>query len=191
MLGPLLFLIYINDLQITSPVCCRLFADDCVAYMHIQSVKDQQILNNFLAAVSNWCSTWQMRLNVSKCVQMSVTRKKEPLVCTYSINNVPLASVDQFKYLGLHISSTLSWSGHVQFIVSKALRKLYMLRNRMMHCTPKTKLVAYTTLVRPLLEYADVVWDPHTKCDIDCIERVQKKSAKIHLQLLRQARVHY
>lgn len=116
-----------------------------------------------------------MHLNISKCVQMSVTRKKEPLVCTYSINNVPLASVDQFKYLGLHISSTLSWSGHVQFIVSKALRKLYMLRNRMMHCTPKTKLVAYTTLVRPLLEYADVVWDPHTKCDIDCIERVQKK----------------
>lgn len=59
-LCPLLLLIYINDLQINSPVHCRLFADECVAYMHIQQDEGQQTLSSFSSALSNWFSVWQM-----------------------------------------------------------------------------------------------------------------------------------
>lgn len=76
------------------------------------------------------------------------------------------------------ITSNLSWKTHIEGITSAALRRLWFLRHRMKHCTSKTKLVAYTSLLRPLLEYADVVWDPHTKTETNCLERIQNKSLR-------------
>lgn len=177
-LGPLLFIIYLNDLQFDCPVRFRFFADDCVVYLPIESVNDQKVLNKYLTAVSNWCADWNMSLNTTKCRQMTITHKKFPFQYAYQINNVELEVVNEFKYLGVTMTSNLTWNKHIQNITSSALRRLWLLRHRLQHCTSRTKTVAYTTLVRPLLEYADVVWDPHTKTDSAMLERVQKKALR-------------
>lgn len=177
-LGPLLFIIYLNDLQFDCPVRFRFFADDCVVYLPIDSVNDQKVLNKYLTAVSNWCADWNMSLNTTKCRQMTITHKKFPFQYAYQINNVELEVVNEYKYLGVTMTSNLTWNKHIQNITSSALRRLWLLRHRLQHCTSRTKTVAYTTLVRPLLEYADVVWDPHTKTDSAMLERVQKKALR-------------
>lgn len=107
-----------------------------------------------------------------------ITRKKAPSICTYKINNVAIRTVDKFKYLGVVIDSKLTWNAHVQYVVSASLRKLWLIKHRLKHCTSRTKLAAYTTLIRPLLEYADAVWDPHTKTGVNNIESVQKKALR-------------
>lgn len=177
-LGPLLFLVYLNDMSSESTVQCRFFADDCVAYLPIQSRTDHATLNEYLSVITAWCNSWKMSLNIAKCVKMTITRKKNPSEFTYMLNNTAITTVNQYKYLGLTITSNLSWKTHIEGITSAALRRLWFLKHRMRHCTSKTKLVAYTTLVRPLLEYADVVWDPHTQTEIYLLERVQNKSLR-------------
>lgn len=177
-LGPLLFLIYLNDLSSSSSVRCRLFADDCVAYLPVRTRDDQTALSTYLSAITDWCNSWKMSLNVKKCAQMTITRKRDPLEFSYKLNNTALQTVHQFKYLGVTITSNLSWNTHIRIISSIAIQRLWLLRHRLKHCTSKTKQLAYTSLVRPILEYADVVWDPHTKADIHCLERIQNKSLR-------------
>lgn len=90
---------------------------------------------------------------------MSVTCQT-PLSFAYTVNSEPLMSVDQFRYLGVLIASDLSWNAHVNFIVQKSMQKLWFLRRNICHCTPETKPTAYRTILRPMFEYSDVVWDP-------------------------------
>lgn len=177
-LGPLLFLIYINDLIVDDSVQCRFYADDCVLFSEVDSRCNQVKLSNCLNSITQWCTNWQMSLNNSKCVYMCVTRKKKPLDFSYTINNHPLETVDEYKYLGVIITSKLTWNSHVAWIVQKAMVKLWILKRKLRHCTPRTKLAAYSTTIRPVLEYADVVWDPTSKRNIDLIEGVQKKALR-------------
>lgn len=78
-LGPLLFLIYLNDMSSESNVQCRFFADDCVAYLLIQSRTDHATLNEYLSVITAWCNSWKMSLNIAKCVKMTIPRKKKTL----------------------------------------------------------------------------------------------------------------
>lgn len=79
-LGPLLFLIFINDLKIHHPnVQSRFFADDCVLFAKVNNPSDQEELNYCLSLLHAWCIKWNMVLNCKKCVQMTVTRKNNPL----------------------------------------------------------------------------------------------------------------
>ena len=143
------------------------FADDCVLFTEIASSNDQLNLNKCLCSISQWCNESQMLLNSSKSVQMRVTRKRSPLGSNYCIQNSPLQLVHEFKYLGVIISSNLSRNSHISWTAPKASAKLWSLKRRLKHCTPATKLAIYTTVMRPDLEYADVVWDPATKLNID------------------------
>lgn len=174
-LGPLFFLLYINDIVTDLSVHIRLYADDCVLYEKITSVDDQIKLNrNFLKVIS-WCDKWQMPVNFAKTVFMRITLKKDPLLFQYSTNNTILSEVTQYKYLGLWITKNLSWSKHIDFVVAKSLRKLFFLRRSLRSTTPSIRLLAYNAIIRPILEYAVVIWDPFTQTDIQKLERVQKK----------------
>lgn len=78
-LGPLLFLIYLNDMASEFTVRCRFFADDCIVCLSIQSTGDHITLSEYLSAVTAWCNSWKMSLNVAKCAKMTITRKKKTL----------------------------------------------------------------------------------------------------------------
>lgn len=179
-LAPLLFLIYINDIQfcIQSPIQMRLFADDCVVYTVVRHSEDQIGLNNSLKNISDWCQKWGMRLNASKTKCLTFTNKKHPLNFSYTLENNELPKSDQVKYLGVTLSANLSWEPHIDTVCKKALRKLSFLRRRLRNAPTQVKLNAYKTLIRPALEYADIIWSPHQQHLIDKIERIQKLAVR-------------
>lgn len=179
-LGPLLFLLYINDIStvIKPPVQINLFADDCLVYSPIKTSEDQAALNDSLDYIKQWCFQWQMEINFKKSSYTHVTNKKNVSLFQYHIGNVELTKAETFKYLGVTISRNLKWQPHIINICAAAYRKLCMLRNKLKNSNEEIKLTAYKTLIRPTLEYASVVWDPATKTDIDRLERIQRKAAR-------------
>lgn len=182
-LGPLLFLIYINDL----PTCLsfstvRLFADDCVIYQKITNHADYMNLQHDLDRVFEWCNQWLMTLNPTKCKSMRVSRHATThCPRTYFLNNIPLPSVGSYKYLGVHISSNLSWNTHVEFVANNANRMLGYLRRNFFDAPSSLKLTLYKTLVRSKLEYACAIWDPTQTTLIQTLEAIQNRAARFIL----------
>ena len=176
-LGPLLFIIYVNDIPQTLSSPTHLFADDCAIYCKVSSQPDCQSLQEDLSRLSEWCQKWQLPLNTKKCKAMCITHKKKPPTFTYYINNNTLEWVDTFKYLGI-LDSRLKWQAQVEGTVLKASRVLNLLRRTMKDCSMDAKKKAYTALVRPLLEYTAPVWSPYLHRDIDMLEKVQKRAVR-------------
>lgn len=109
---------------------------------------------------------------------MTITRKKEAIQYDYRIKDTRLEKVNAHKYLGVTITSSLRWDTHISNITSVALRKLFYLRRCLRLAPHSTKLLAYTTYVRPVLEYANTVWFPYTVTNIQKLENVQRKAAR-------------
>ena len=107
-LGPLLFLVYINDMPAATKSTLRLFADDSLLYRRVKTPQDAEILQVDLDALQRWETTWQMAFNPSKCEIISITRKKKPLQTAYTIHGHTLNKVKKGKYLGVTIAENLS-----------------------------------------------------------------------------------
>ena len=177
-LGPTLFLLYINDMpnQIQSSV--GLFADDTMLYRRIRSQNDCNTLAADLSQLQEWEETWQMQFNASKCHLILVTNKKKPIIFDYQIHGQTLQRVDSAKYLGVEITSNITWSKHISQVTTKANRTSAFIQRNMRNCPKSIKNACYKSLVRPILEYASVVWDPHQQNDIQALEAVQKRAAR-------------
>ena len=103
-----------------------------------------------------------MRFQPVKCNIMQLTRKQIKKINTvYSLEGRVLENVDNIKYLGVTVSKDLKWNIHVSNVCIKANRTLGFLRSNLSSCTQDVKEAAYKGLVRPVLEYASPVWDPH------------------------------
>ena len=100
---------------------------------------------------------WQLPLSPSKCEALNITNKRSPVSFVYTIGSVSVAWKSRVKYLGVIISSKLKWNDHCQHIVHKATQSLNRLRRTMYGYTDRAKATAYLTLVRPCLEYCNVV----------------------------------
>lgn len=119
-----------------------------------------------------------MKINYSKTFSFRVTRKKKPLNFQYSVGNICIDHCNEIKYLGLTITSNLKWEKHISNICAKAFKKLCFLRRKLSKSPTSVKLTAYKTLIRPTLEYASVVWDPHYRKDISSLELIQRRAAR-------------
>lgn len=179
-LGPLLFLIYINDITdiISHPVQIRLFADDCVLFNEVKVQDDQILLNHNLHNVSEWCVKWGMELNADKTVFMRITNKRNSHFFSYNLPTRHLSEVKEYKYLGVTLTNNLSWNKHIETVCSSSFRNLCFLRHKLKLAPPNVKQLAYYTMIRPKLEYACTVWDPHTKTNINALERIQRKAVR-------------
>lgn len=177
-LGPLLFLIYINDITDGIKSSIRLFADDCVVYREINSATDAKDLQKDLDHLQEWENRWLMHFNPDKCEVVRVTRKTKPLVTTYTIHNKSLATVDSAKYLGVHIHKKLSWDSHVAYTAKKARNTVSFLNRNLYGCSKVVKSQAYTTYAKPILDYACPVWDPHTQKNVRALEKVHRAAAR-------------
>ena len=180
-LGPLLFLVYINDLPDNIQSSVRLFADDCIIYREITNEIDARTLQEDLFTLGEWEKRWQMKFNCQKCFVMRLTHARSPKQFSYSLGGVTLSEVNNHPYLGVSISNKLNWNSHIQEISSKANRSLGFIKRNLYSCNQSTKLTAYRSLVRPQVEYSAAVWDPYTKKNIDQLERVQKRAARFIL----------
>jgi len=122
-----------------------------------------------------------MSFNKKKCKLMHVSHKRSPVFPTTPImlNGTVLEMVSTFKYLGLLISSDLSWTPHIQNICSKARKILGLLYRQYYKYSDQVMLLQlYTSLVQPHVEYAASVWDPHLQRDIKLLEKTQKFASR-------------
>ena len=140
-LGPVLFLIFINDLPDNIRSSVRLFADDCVLYRNIHSLQDCLTLQEDLTSLGQWEADWQMKFNVAKCHSMRVTRPMhhKQILFDYSLHNQTLENVQSAKYLGITITDNIDWDQHVSKNSSKATKTLGFLRRNFAFAPRSTK----------------------------------------------------
>ena len=177
-LGPLLFLLFINDLPASVNSKARLFADDCIIYRPIKTTQDCQKLQHDLHCLAEWEATWGMAFHPDKCNVLRVTRRKSPVCYSYSLNGHQLEEVATTKYLGVDLSSNLLLKDHIDRVVKKANCTLGFLRRNLRISNSDTKAAAYSTLVRPTLEYCASVWSPYTAQSKHKLEMVQRRTAR-------------
>ena len=184
-LGPILFLISINDLplRITSPL--NLFADDSKIFTRIvtnkknkQKIGDgKEVLQDDLNKVLEWAKMWKMEFNIDKCKMMHLGKKNPKN--TYSMNGANLEETMEEKDLGVLIDNELEFGKHIKSIVGRANSVLGMIRIAFNHMNKKMFLNLYTALIRPLLEYCVQVWSPHLMKYKNLIEGVQRRATKL------------
>ena len=174
-LGPLLFLVHINDLPDCVASSVRLFADDCLIYRISKSTQDRIALQQDLHNLEAWAADWGMRFNASKCYILSINNKSPTY---YQLNDTFLKTVENNPYLGLLIAKDLKWATHIDKITKKASSTLGFIKRNLSQCTKECKRSAYIALVRSTLEYGSSVWDPHLQKDILKLEKIQRKAAR-------------
>lgn len=177
-LGPLLFLLYINDLPDNISSRVRLFADDCVLYLIITSDHDAARLQDDLNKLAAWEQKWQMKFNLQKCFVLRITNSKSPIINQYTLGGTVLQETTSHSYLGVEISQDLKWDKHISKITTSANKINGFIRRNLKSCTRDTKSSAYTTLVRPIIEYSSSVWDPHTNEHIHELGKIQRRAAR-------------
>ena len=156
--------------------------DDILLFHKINTQHDYHLLQQDINALQSWCSQKAMKFNVSKCKYLVISRKSHPLQPNFhlKIGDSPLTRVAEFKYLGVWLTEKLSWSRHVEFISKTATKAVSVLfRKFYSHASSKTILRMFLTVVRPLLEYAAPVWDPHQLGLISTLERIQKLALRM------------
>ena len=122
-LGPLLFLLYINDLPISvrhSKIA--LFADDAKCVINVKSVASCIELQGDIDSIFSWSQKWPLIFNISKCFIITFTSLRNPVSFNYSMNGVALKRVTEVQDLGITLDSALRWNIHVKNIISKANR---------------------------------------------------------------------
>lgn len=179
-LGPLLFILFINDIVDILDVNCLLYADDLKLYCSIDGPNDCLRLQDNLDRLSLWCTNNRLPLNVAKCCVLSFTLKAEVIRFGYSIDSVVLQRADSFRDLGVTFDVKLSFSIHIQQITTEAMKTYgFLARNSREFRNVSTLKVLYNSFIRSKLEYASIVWSPHYKVHIDSIEAVQRKFLKL------------
>ena len=184
-LGPILFLIFINDLPkcTTCPVC--LFADDSKIYCRVprttnnspKSVDEHNLLQKDLQELQKWATTWKMSFNVNKCkiMHLGYNNPKHE----YSLDDIALAETVKERDLGVLIDNELKFSQHIKSIVAKANRMIGLIKISFESVDKDMFKTLYNALIRPLLEYCVHAWSPHMEGDIALLENVQRRATKL------------
>ena len=186
-LGPLLFVLFINDLhEVISPdTDIALYADDTKIWRQIHTESDCNVLDNDINAMAHWASVNLMTFHPKKCKIVSVSSKifLECLpfqrIFPYSMNNVLLDHENCETDLGLLVCSKLSWVQHQDTILSKAISRFNLLR-RTCHfvLNPTKKRTLYLTLIRSLFEHCGTIWSPNHDIIKNKFEPFQKRCIK-------------
>ena len=182
-IGPLMFIIYINDIgnKITQNTTIRLFADDALLYRKIKSHEDQVILQDDLNRLMDWAGIWRMEFNPKKCYIMhfmTVFQKRTAVAVPYNMGSHTLERVADSTYLGVTLNEHLDWTTHTQRIAGKAHTTLSFLERNLRVVPQHLRERAYLTIVRPAMEYASAITDPRHSRDTKRLESVQRHAAR-------------
>ena len=181
-LGPILFVIYINDMPevVDKDSIVYLFADDTKVFRHIKSQEDTIQLQSDINNLLQWSEKWLLKFHPDKCVSMTVSNKRSfPPQNQYSMGQTPLQVSECEKDIGIYIDNKLQFDNHVENMVFKANRILAVVRNTFNYLDQNTFRYIFKGLVRPHLEYAAPVWSPHSIYQKDLIENVQRRATKL------------
>ena len=182
-LGPILFILYVNDICTLAPVgaTIKLFADDTKLYTVFNDSIPADCLQSCLTAIFDWSKHWQLKLSASKCSVMHIKNNAQCSGCNlmeYYIGNSKLPVVDSITDLGITYSNRLKFSSHVDNIVSKASLRAKLILRCFQSRDPALLTKAFCVFIRPILEFSSVVWNPILKQDIAKVESVQRRFTK-------------
>ena len=185
LLGPILFLLFVDDLPNTvktSRVAC--YADDTKIFKSIDSITDCNALQSDLNDLVSWSESSGLIFNQSKCKYQCITRKKSPVQPTYNINETPLESCDTEKDLGVWVSSNLTSDKQVTEQCAKANKLLGFVRRASRYIQSiQTRRTLYLSIVRCHLGYATQVWSPQSIGLLKRVENVKRRATKLILKL--------
>ena len=181
-LGPLLFLIYINDLP-ENLKSAKLFADDTSLFSTVYNATESaNLLNEDLKKISEWAFNWKMLFNpdITKQAQEVIFSHKNTMLNhpTIFFNETPVAHTSCQKHLGMHLDEKLNFNTHIKEKIAKANKGIGIIC-KLAHVLPRESLVTiYKSFVRPHIDYGDIIYDqPNNDSFCDMIERVQYNAA--------------
>ena len=180
-LGPLLFIVYINLLVTKSDASnIFLYADDLKLYREIKCKEDEAQLQRELDTIYDWTQYSLLKLHPGKCVSMRIAPKKKKVdgKCHYNMDANQLKTVNIEKDLGIFVDDKLSFETHINTKVKKANALVGMLRGSFTHLDGSMFKQIFIAIVRPHLEYGAPIWNPYLKKFIDIIENVQRRATK-------------
>ena len=148
-------------------------------YRVIRSGGDCVSLQSDLNVLQEWADAWQMRFNALKYQHISFCGKQVRVNFDYMIGNEVIKQVDSIKYLGVIIDKKITWSQQVDKIALKANRVRGFLYRNIKHCSPDIKNRCYKIFIRPILEYASIIWSPYYNQYVNKLKAVQRRMARL------------
>jgi hypothetical protein len=176
-LGPILFVIFINDLPDVVNSSVKIFADDTKLFRPLSSSEDEVILQQDLDSLMAWSQKWQLGFNRSKCEVLHLGRVNHRL--DYQMGDSMLNTTSCVKDLGVFIDEDLKFHQHVAMAVNKASRMLGLVRATFTCLDETTVPRLFTTMVRPHLEYGNSIWHPRFRRDKVEVEKIQRRATKL------------
>ena len=186
-LGPLLFLVYINDIVDDLTCDVRIFADDTSLLEIVQNPTDSaHHLNTNLSFIYHWGKLWRMVFNALKSISVIFSAKiNKPYHPPVLLGGTVIPEEDTHTHLGITLANNLSWRAHVTRITNKASQRIGLLRRFKFKLSRKTLERLYFSMVRPILEYGCVIFDNCGQGLSDLLESIQYEAAKICTGALR------
>ncbi|MES9884664.1 MAG: reverse transcriptase family protein, partial [Sedimenticola sp.] len=180
-IGPTLFLIYINDLPEVVQNTVKMFADDTKIFARVNNMHESNVLQNDINSLTTWSEKWQLKFNASKCKHMHIG--KETNLPEYTMiqsgTEIKIEEVQEEKDLGVILDNKLKFTSHIQASVKKANRNLGIIKRTFKYMDKVMFLNLYKSLIRPHLEYASTVWSVIYKKECILIENVQRRATKL------------
>jgi hypothetical protein len=185
-LGPLLFVIFINDMPQLTNHFCKLYADDSKLIGVVKNSKDIELLQADLDVLVEWANQWGMRFNIDKCKVMEIQSNKfNKINIDYTLSmisdgsRVNLTKTEREKDLGVTLNRKLKFCDHIDQAILKGNKVLGMLRKAFKYWNKWMFRKLYGSFIRPHLEYGAAVWNPHQKKDVKKLEKVQRRATKL------------
>ena len=180
-LGPIFFLIYINDLTENIKSNIRLFADDTMIYAEVDDPKiTSDLLNSDLERINNWSKRWLVNFSPEKTRTLTFsTRRTKQIYPDLYLNNIKIKETDNHKHLGLTFSNNGKWEEHLDNIGKKTNKRLNMIKQLQFNLDRQTLQTLYFTYVRPLMEYGDIVWNNINENQTEFLETIQRTPARL------------
>ena len=176
-LGPVLFLVYINDLPLEVNSKTKMFADDTKLYAPSKVAGSALRLQEDINRVTNWSDAWQLPFNTTKCTVLHVGPGNAHH--QYTMRGATLQETDAEKDLGVKVDTHLKFRDHAAAAASKGNQILAVIRRSFRRIDKTTLPILYKTLVRPHLEYGNLSWGPFNRADQILLEKVQRRATRL------------
>ena len=180
-LGPLLFLLYVNELPEIVKCKIQMFADDTKVYKEVSGSNEQMELQEDLDRLSDWAEDWLLAFNVNKCKRMHMGHNNPRNA--YSMRTpggqVILEEISEEKDLGVWLTNNLKTSMQCNKAAAKAMSTLAVIRKSFSYLDIDSFRIIYRTYIRPHMEYCVQAWNPYLIKDIKCLEKIQKRATSL------------
>ena len=180
-LGPLMFLVYINDIVDNLESVINLFADDTsLSIENDNPIISGAILQSDIEKINNWADKWLVKFNLSKSKSLLISRKRvKPDHLVLTMSNIVIPSVQFHNHLGICVSCDGSWDQQIQSIVEKAWKRIGILRRLKFLLDRLSLQTIYFSFIRPILEYGDTVLDNMYEYHKEELDKIQNEAARI------------